>query len=130
MRCLLIDQILECDPGISAAGVKMFPRSNDIFLDHFPGFPMVPSVLPIEMISQMASECAAIATPAILPVLGDVKGATVYPNINPGDRRVIAAMVSKITKSFVLGEGDRGRLTEVFSGIHSLRPRRSDEADF
>jgi 3-hydroxyacyl-[acyl-carrier-protein] dehydratase len=106
MRWLLIDQILECDPGISAVGVKTFPRSDDIFLDHFPGFPNVPSVLRVEMIAQMASECAAIATPAILPALGNVKDATVYLNINPGDRCAIRAMVTNITKSLVLGEGE------------------------
>jgi 3-hydroxyacyl-[acyl-carrier-protein] dehydratase len=106
MRWLLIDKILECEPGVSAVGVKTFPRSDEIFMDHFPGFPIVPGVLQIEMIAQMAGKCAAMATPRILPVLGNVKGAKFYRNINPGDRCVIKARVTKITKSYVLGEGE------------------------
>jgi 3-hydroxyacyl-[acyl-carrier-protein] dehydratase len=106
MRWLLIDQILECEPGVSAVGVKTFPRSDEIFMDHFPGFPIVPGVLQIEMIAQMAGKCAAMATPGILPVLGNVKGAKFYRNISPGDRCVIKARVTKITKSYVLGEGE------------------------
>jgi len=106
MRWLLIDKILECEPGVSAVGVKTFPRSDEIFMDHFPGFPIVPGVLQIEMIAQMAGKCAAMATPGILPVLGNVKGAKFYRNISPGDRCVIKARVTKITKSYVLGEGE------------------------
>jgi 3-hydroxyacyl-[acyl-carrier-protein] dehydratase len=87
-------------------GVKTFPRSDEIFMDHFPGFPIVPGVLQIEMIAQMAGKCAAMATPGILPVLGNVKGAKFYRNISPGDRCVIKARVTKITKSYVLGEGE------------------------
>jgi 3-hydroxyacyl-[acyl-carrier-protein] dehydratase len=106
MRWLLIDEILECDPGVSAVGVKTFPSSDEIFIDHFPGFPIVPGVLQIEMIAQMTGKCAAMATPGILPVLGHVKGAKFYRNINPNNRCVIKVRVTKITKSYVLGEGE------------------------
>lgn len=106
MRWLLIDKILECEPGVSAVGVKTFPRNDEIFIDHFPGFPIVPGVLQIEMIAQMAGKCAAMSTGGILPVLGAVKSAKFYRNINPGDRCVIKAKVTKITKSYILGEGE------------------------
>jgi 3-hydroxyacyl-[acyl-carrier-protein] dehydratase len=106
MRWLLIDKILECEPGVSAVGVKTFPRSDEIFMDHFPGFPIVPGVLQIEMIAQMIGRCAAIATPGILAVLGNIKGAKFYRNVTPGDRCVIKVRINKITKSYILAEGE------------------------
>lgn len=106
MRWLLIDRIIECQPGVSAVGIKTFPRSDMFFMDHFPGMPIVPGVLQIEMIAQMAGKCAAMANPGILPVLGAVKSAKFYKNINPGDLCVIKARVTKIAKTYVLGEGD------------------------
>lgn len=106
MRWLLIDKILECDPGKTAVGQKTFPRSDMIFMDHFPGFPIVPGVLQIEMIAQMAGKCIAMAQPGILPVLGTVKGAKFYRNINPGDVCQIHARVLKMAKSYAIAEGD------------------------
>lgn len=106
MRWLLIDKIIECDPGVSAVGIKTFPRSDLIFLDHFPGFALVPGVLQIEMIAQMAGKCAAIARPEILPVLGTVKGAKFYRHVHPGDACTIKARVTKTGKNYVLGEGE------------------------
>ncbi len=106
MRWLLIDKILECEPGVSAVGIKTFPRSDLIFMDHFPGFPIVPGVLQVEMIAQMIGKCAAMAKPGVLPVLGSVKSAKFYGNIHPGDLCTVRARVEKISKTYVLGEGE------------------------
>ncbi len=104
MRWLLIDQILECEPGVRAKGVKTFSRSEEFFMDHFPGMPIVPGVLQIEMMAQMAGKCFAIANPDILPVLGTVKAAKFYGNINPGDRCVIHAEIVKASKGFLVAD--------------------------
>lgn len=106
MRWLLLDKILECEPGVSAMGVKTFPRSDELFVDHFPGFPIVPGVLQIEMIAQLIGRCVAMAATGILPVLGSVKGAKFYRNITPGDRCVIKVKVARIARSYVLAEGE------------------------
>lgn len=104
MRWLLIDQIIECEPGIRAKGVKTFSRSEEFFMDHFPGFPIVPGVLQIEMMAQMAGKCFAIANPGILPVLGTVKNAKFFGNVNPGDRCFIFAEITKIAKGFLVAD--------------------------
>ncbi len=106
MRWLLIDRIVECEPGVSAVGVKTFPRNDEIFLDHFPGFPIVPGVLQVEMIAQMAGKCAAMTRSDILPVLGSVKAAKFYRNVRPGDRCVIRARIEKIARNYVLANGE------------------------
>ena len=105
MRWFLIDEILDCVPGENAVGVKTFPATEEFFQDHFPGMPIVPGVLQIEMIAQLAGKCIAMKHPAILPVLGSVKSAKYYHNINPGDRCTIKATVQKIGKGYAIAEG-------------------------
>jgi len=106
VRWLLIDQILECEPGVSAVGIKTFSRSETFFMDHFPGMPIVPGVLQIEMIAQMAGKCIALKHPNILPVLGAVKSAKYYHNINPGDQCVIKINITKISKGYATADGE------------------------
>ena len=105
VRWFLIDKIIECDPGVSAVGIKNFSRADEFFQDHFPGMPIVPGVLQIEMIAQMAGKCIAMSLQNTLPVLGSVKRAKFYQNIRPGDQCLIKASVIKISKAYSLAEG-------------------------
>jgi 3-hydroxyacyl-[acyl-carrier-protein] dehydratase len=106
MRWRLIDSILECEPGVSAVGEKTFPSDEPLFEDHFPGYPIVPGVLQVEMIAQMAGKCAALAMPGVLPVLGTVRSAKFYRNVRPGERCVIRAKIEKAAKAYVVATGE------------------------
>lgn len=105
MRWLLVDRIKECEPGKSATGIKNFSRSDEFFQDHFPGMPIVPGVLQIEMIAQMAGKCIALSQQGILPVLGSVKSAKFYHNVRPGDQCFIKVSISKVTSSYSIADG-------------------------
>jgi 3-hydroxyacyl-[acyl-carrier-protein] dehydratase len=52
LRFVLIDRLLELTPGKEATASVRFPRSLDIFADHFPGRPIVPGVLLTEAMGQ------------------------------------------------------------------------------
>lgn len=56
MRFLLVDRILTLEPGKSAVAEKSLPATEELFLDHFPGFPVVPGVLLTEMMAQTAGK--------------------------------------------------------------------------
>jgi len=105
MRWLLIDKILECEPGKTAHGVKTFPRSDLVFMDHFPGHPIVPGVLQIEMIAQLGGKCASLAKADILPVLGSVKQAKFYRQIKPGDLCHVFVQIEKISSTYIIASG-------------------------
>lgn len=56
MRWLLLDRIDEVIPGERAAGIKTFNLSEPLFQDHFPRFPVVPGVLILESMAQLAGK--------------------------------------------------------------------------
>lgn len=100
MRWILVDKMLEIDPGKSAKGVRCFTRAEMLFMDHFPGFPIVPGVLQIEMIAQVGGRCIRAAQPGILTVLASVQSAKFRKNITPGDQAFIKAEVTAIRSSY------------------------------
>ena len=74
-------------------------------MDHFPGFPIVPGVLQVEMIAQVGGKCIRAAKPGILTVLSSVRSAKFYERIEPGDQAVIKADVT-IRKSYSIARGN------------------------
>ena len=56
MRWLLVDRIDTLVPDSHVEGVKTFSLSEPWFQDHFPGFPVVPGVLLLESMAQIAGK--------------------------------------------------------------------------
>ncbi|MDR1887933.1 MAG: 3-hydroxyacyl-ACP dehydratase FabZ [Zoogloeaceae bacterium] len=54
MRFLLVDAILEWEPGKRATGVKNVSLSEDFFDDHYPLKPIMPGVLVVEGMAQLS----------------------------------------------------------------------------
>lgn len=52
MRFVLIDRILDLQPGQSVTAVKNLSLAEEYLADHFPGFPVMPGVLMLEALTQ------------------------------------------------------------------------------
>jgi 3-hydroxyacyl-[acyl-carrier-protein] dehydratase len=52
MRWIWIDRFVEFQPGKSAKAVKCLSQAEDIFRDHFPGYPVFPATLMLEGLAQ------------------------------------------------------------------------------
>ena len=56
MRWHMLDRIDEMTTGVSARGAKCWEEDLEFFQDHFPGFPVVPGVLLLEAMAQLAGK--------------------------------------------------------------------------
>ncbi|GAB4407065.1 MAG: 3-hydroxyacyl-ACP dehydratase FabZ [Thermodesulfovibrionales bacterium] len=66
---LLVDRIVELEPGARAVGIKNVTINEPFFTGHFPGNPIMPGVLIIEAMAQVAG---------IMTFRSGVQGDTVY----------------------------------------------------
>lgn len=59
---LLVDRIVELDPGKRCVGIKNVTVNEPFFSGHFPGHPVMPGVLIIEAMAQVAGIMAYLAS--------------------------------------------------------------------
>ena len=106
MRWILIDQILECEPGKRAQGVKCFTRSESFFSDHLQGSPpVVPGVLQVEMIAYLGGLCARDLNPRIRPKLACIKSAKFFKSIGPGDQCIVYIEIYSFADNYIVIQG-------------------------
>ena len=56
MRWRLVDRIDELVVGERVTGARAWPADTELFVDHFPEFPVVPGVLTLESLAQLAGK--------------------------------------------------------------------------
>jgi beta-hydroxyacyl-ACP dehydratase FabZ len=85
----LLDAIIEHEPGVRLVAVKNVTISEEFFQGHFPGSPVMPGVLMIEALTQVAAvlilERATVPETARASLRG-VNGAKFRKQVVPGDR--------------------------------------------
>jgi len=59
---LLVDKVIEIDPGKRIVAIKNVTMNEPFFQGHFPGFPVMPGVLIIEAMAQVAAIMAYLAS--------------------------------------------------------------------
>ena len=96
---LLIDRIVDIDGDNSATGIKNVTFNEPHFQGHFPGQPVMPGVLIVEAMAQVAGaislKAAAGDAPSLVYFL-TIDGAKFRKPVVPGDRLEIK--VKKIKK--------------------------------
>jgi 3-hydroxyacyl-[acyl-carrier-protein] dehydratase len=96
MRFRLVDRILGLEPGKSIRAVKQLPASEELFRDHFPGFPVVPGVLLTEMMAQAAGKCLdAAGSHSGRAMLAEIRTARFREWVRPDEDVVIHAEITQ-----------------------------------
>jgi len=127
MRFLLIDRILEYEPGKVIQGIKNVTMSDDFLEDHFPGFPVMPGVLQLEALIQLASWLIWISNDqkykGILKKFGVIKFKDI---VKPGDQLILEVTFSEIRKEELIFSGtvkvEKKTKTTLKDGVLNLFP--------
>ena len=95
---LLVDRVLECEPGTRLVAIKNVTINEPFFQGHFPNKPVMPGVLLIEAMAQatglLAMESADVPKEAIYYLVGVDKARFKRPVV-PGDQLVFEVEVLK-----------------------------------
>jgi 3-hydroxymyristoyl/3-hydroxydecanoyl-(acyl carrier protein) dehydratase len=103
VRYVLLDRITLLQPPGLARGVKCVSLSDDIFADHFPGYPVMPGALILEALAQLAGVLLEAAMRergrddlhALLTMVDRAKFRHV---VRPGDRLELEARGLRVTE--------------------------------
>jgi 3-hydroxyacyl-[acyl-carrier-protein] dehydratase len=134
MRFLMIDRICELVPGVSIRAEKTLHADEELFRDHFPGFPVVPGVLLTEMMAQAMGKCLdAQHLPRGKAMLLEIRNARFRGWVRPEETAVIFATISSSLEQIATAQchievgGERKCSAEIRA---SFVPRGQLAADF
>ena len=93
---LLVDKILEIEPGVRCVGIKNVTANEEFFLGHFPGHPVMPGVLILEAMAQVAGVLTLVSrnTPGALSYFAVIDRARFRHPVVPGDQLVTEATLN------------------------------------
>lgn len=120
---LLLDRVLEHEPGVSLAAVKNVTINEPFFQGHFPQKPVMPGVLVIEALAQASAVLGLLSAPGTqrqdrLYYLAGVDKARFRKTVEPGDQLVLETRLLTMRKT-----------TQRFAGVARVGEAKVAEAE-
>lgn len=96
---LLVDKVIECEPGVRLLGIKNVTYNEPFFQGHFPQKPIMPGVLILEALAQatglLASETAGAELEGMIYYLVGIDKAKFKRPVVPGEQLMLKATFLK-----------------------------------
>ncbi len=110
---LLVDRIVEIEDGKSAVGIKSVTANEWFFQGHFPGRKLMPGVLIVEALAQVAAVALlkGIDAGSKLPVFAGIDSMRFRRPVGPGDQLRLEFTLEKMR-----GPVGRGRVRATVEG--------------
>jgi 3-hydroxyacyl-[acyl-carrier-protein] dehydratase len=94
---LLVDRMIEHEPGLRALALKNVTVNEPFFQGHFPGYPVMPGVLVIEALVQLSAVLAHDHGLAL--DISGIAGARFKRQVAPGDRLMLESRMGPMAEN-------------------------------
>lgn len=104
---LMVDRILEMEPGKRAVGLKNVSANEPVFQGHYPGQPIFPGVLMIEAMAQTGA-VALMTLPELagrVPLFAGIDEAKFKRPVFPGDQLRLEVEIVAMKRGLGIGAG-------------------------
>ncbi len=99
---LLVDQVTELVPGVRIAGVKHFSVDDQPVQGHFPGMPVVPTAIMLELVTQLGA-VLVLERPEMrgkIAMILQIPSARMIEPVFPGETVHVEAEVIRLRETF------------------------------
>ena len=103
----LVDKVVEYEAGKRAVGIKSVTKNEEFFNGHFPGRPIMPGVLQVEALAQLAGIVSLQmegAEPGAVFFFAGADGIKWKQPVVPGDTLVMEVEILKWNKKFGIAQ--------------------------
>jgi 3-hydroxyacyl-[acyl-carrier-protein] dehydratase len=129
---LLVDRVLELEPGVRISAIKNVSVNEPFFQGHFPGHPVMPGVLMIEALAQAAAVLTYVTMKTSYPegtlfLFAGIDGARFKRPVGPGDQLKLEVTMDRIKRGVgkftcrALVDGELACEAELMCALHKAK---------
>jgi 3-hydroxyacyl-[acyl-carrier-protein] dehydratase len=104
---LLVDRVIELEPGKRAVGLKCVSMGEPVFAGHFPNYPVFPGVMIVEAMAQVGA-VAMLTSPegeGKLALFAGIDNVRFKRQVKPGDQLRLEVEIGQVRRGIGMGSG-------------------------